>query len=99
MNVLLNSLEAMPKGGSILIKARPPRGKQRRVRLEVKDTGVGIRKSDIPKVCSPDFSTKGKRQGFGLFIIQRVMEDYKGKVTLHSVRGTGTTVILDLPLI
>jgi signal transduction histidine kinase len=99
LNLLLNAVEAMPKGGVISIKARLPRTNAKHFTVEVRDSGTGIKKADLLKVCRHDFSTKGKRHGFGLFIVERIIADYKGKMALRSERRKGTVVTLDLPSI
>lgn len=99
LNILLNALEAMPKGGRICITAEPRAGKRKHIRVRVMDSGSGIKKSDMHKVCGHDFSTKGKRHGFGLFIVQWIIDSFKGTMSLQSNRGKGTIVTLELPSI
>jgi len=97
LNVLLNSLEAMPNGGTIEVLAKPPLGQSKFLQVIVRDNGKGIKKVDIPKVFDPDFSTKGKQHGLGLFIVKKIFDDYGGLVSLKSDRGKGTQISLKIP--
>jgi signal transduction histidine kinase len=96
VNVVLNAIEAMPKGGTITIRSHRARSRKHVV-IEVRDSGRGIKKADLPRIFESTFSTKGKHHGFGLFIVRKTIADYKGKVEIKSIRGKGTIVRLELP--
>ncbi len=99
LNLLLNSLDAIPEKGWIKISSRTRgAGKKKSVTVIVEDNGKGIKKRDLPRVFNWDFSTKRKDYGIGLFIIKTVMERYKGGLKIESVRGKGTVVTLKIPL-
>jgi len=99
LNLLLNSLDAIPDRGWIKISSRTRgTGKKKSVVVIVADNGKGIKKRDLPKVFNWDFSTKHKDYGIGLFIIKTVMERYKGDFKIDSTRGKGTSVTLKIPL-
>lgn len=71
------------------------------VRLEVQDWGSGIKEKDLPKIFDPLFTTKSieKGTGMGLSICKDVVEkDFKGKCTVKSQRGVGTTFIVEFPI-
>jgi signal transduction histidine kinase len=93
INLVKNSVEAMPGGGRIAIRADLA---DRRVRVEVEDNGPGMPKALLEKVFSPFFTTKDKGYGLGLAMIKKVVEDFEGRVELTSTEGGGTTVALSL---
>lgn len=68
-----------------------------RVEISFKDTGEGIRKEDLPKIFYPFFTTKSTGSGLGLSIVQRVIEEHFGKITVQSSRQ-GTEFLITLPL-
>ena len=68
-----------------------------RVEISFKDTGEGIRKEDLPKIFYPFFTTKSTGSGLGLSIVQRVIEEHLGKITVQSSRE-GTEFSITLPL-
>lgn len=94
INLIKNSLEAMPDGGELRISARLRKGF---VALRVADTGHGIPANIRDRVFSPFFSTKGKGAGLGLAMIRKIMDDIGGDVTLTSREGDGTQITLLLP--
>ena len=96
-NVIINAIQAMPGGGELCISSRV--GPLREgVELSFADSGPGILESDMEKVFDPYYTTKDKGVGLGLAIVQRIMEDHRGKVTIGSSEGAGATVNLWLPI-
>lgn len=96
LNLCLNAVQAMAGGGVLhLLAARLPDG----VRIEVRDTGVGIAAEDLPHIFQPFFTTKhrGEGSGLGLALVQRIVQDHGGEVAVESVPGRGTTFSIDLP--
>ena len=94
INLVKNSVEAMPLGGLLTVRTGLATA---HVTLEVEDTGEGIPPELRDKVFSPFFSTKGKGSGLGLSMIKKILDDLGGTVELVSVPGEGTRVILLLP--
>jgi len=94
INLVKNSVEAMPEGGRLVVRTARDRG---RVVLEVEDTGPGIPQEAREKVFSPFFSTKGKGSGLGLAMIKKSLDELGGGVELASRPGEGTRVSLFLP--
>lgn len=94
INVIHNAVDAMYGEGKLTISAE----KQRRsIVVSIADTGVGMSKEQLSQVFEPFYSTKGKtgkNMGLGLYYVQKVMEGHKGKVTIQSESGRGTTVSL-----
>jgi len=95
MNLFLNAFAAMEAGG--ILRVSVGRQEERTVRISVSDTGVGIRKEDLPRVFDPYFTTKPSGTGLGLPIVQKIVEAHKGEVFMTSEPGKGTTVMVLLP--
>jgi signal transduction histidine kinase len=111
MNLALNSRDAMPAGGRLLIETenillerelreglgRVPAG--RYVRLAVTDKGGGVDAAVLPRIFEPFFTTKasGKGTGLGLSIVQRIIGLLNGHIAVRSAPGEGTTFMIYLP--
>lgn len=89
-NLLKNALDAMEGKGNIFIKVID---ELTQVTIDVKDTGKGISRSNIPNVFKPGFTTKKRGWGLGLSLSRRIIEQYhKGELFVkHSEPGKGTT--------
>jgi two-component system, NtrC family, sensor kinase len=100
LNIIQNSLEAMPKGGKITISAESVE-QNRAVAITIQDTGAGIPPDMIDKACEPFFSTRKKDEGLrglGLAIVRDIIKTHGGKMEITSPPGRGTSVILYLPV-
>jgi len=95
LNIFLNALEAMKDGGNLRIKTE--RGADN-VTVTISDTGIGIEKTDLPRIYDPYFTSKPAGTGLGLAIVQKFMEAHGGRIKVESVAGKGTKVILCFPL-
>ncbi|MGF9701022.1 ATP-binding protein [Paenibacillus sp. MABNR03] len=96
INLLKNGMEAMPDGGSIRIRLHHDK-ELNRVRIEIKDEGIGIPEEMMPKLGEPFFTNKESGTGLGLMVSQRIIQSHKGMMDIKSVMNKGTTVIIDLP--
>ncbi|MGD0826479.1 MAG: PAS domain S-box protein [Desulfobaccales bacterium] len=96
VNLILNAVEAMPKGGSLLISTRV---RDEKVWLQVSDTGVGITAENLERLFQPFFSTKGlKSSGLGLSSSYGIITRHQGEIQVESTVGQGTTFTVTLPL-
>ncbi|MEM0118098.1 MAG: PAS domain S-box protein [Conexivisphaerales archaeon] len=95
-NLIKNSIDAMPKGGRILLEGGSDENK---VWIEVKDNGTGIKKSELANMFKPLFTTKPQGMGLGLPICKRIVEAHGGSISLDSTWGVGTTVRVELPAV
>lgn len=93
-NLLLNSVDAMPIGGLIIIKSKT---EDNNVVVEISDEGKGIDENFISRIFDPFFTTKEVGTGLGLAIVQKVIEGYNGKINVVSSRGNGATFVITLP--
>ena len=104
MNVFVNAIQAMPKGGSLAVRTAL---RDQFAEITIKDTGIGIGSEARGKIFDPFFTTKPDGTGLGLSIVYRIMEEHGGKVEIESVaqeeigaadNTPGTTVRLLLPI-
>jgi two-component system sensor histidine kinase PilS (NtrC family) len=95
-NLLLNSVDAMPIGGLIMIKSR---NEDSSAIIEISDEGKGVDENFISRIFEPFFTTKEVGTGLGLAIVQKVIEGYNGNINVISSRGNGATFVITLPRI
>lgn len=96
MNILLNAMQAMEKGGQLLVTLGNKEHDQG-IELRISDTGDGIAPELLSQVFYPYFTTKQGGTGIGLAISQKIIADHGGSIELESEPGKGTTVIILLP--
>jgi two-component system NtrC family sensor kinase len=95
LNLLKNSLEAMPQGGQLTVSAAV---RNRHLVLTVQDTGQGITPEHLKSLFTPFFSTKEGGSGLGLTISRGLIEQHRGEIEFASEVDRGTTCIIRLPL-
>ena len=95
VNLLLNAVQAMPKGGELTIGTER-QGKH--VLIHFQDTGVGIPVENLPKLFDPLFTTKAKGQGLGLAVCKRIVDAHEGSISVESTVGKGSTFTVRLLL-
>jgi PAS domain S-box-containing protein len=97
MNLILNAVQAMKKGGALTIRTSVEEGV---CRVDVTDTGSGIPASVLPRVFDPFFTTKGEGEGtgLGLSVNLGIMERHGGRILVESEVGKGTTFTLCFPV-
>ena len=94
-NLVLNALDAMPEGGTMLVRTVLHDGG---VRLAISDSGHGLTEEECQRLFTPYYTTKQHGTGLGLAIVQSVVSDHHGKISVSSAAGRGTTFTIDLPL-
>lgn len=95
LNILLNALQALDSSGRIKVSVAK-QGKNYRIVFE--DDGPGIAVKDIEKVFEPFYTTKPAGSGLGLAIVKKVIDDHGGTLEVKSAEGSGTSVIVTLPV-
>jgi len=116
LNLLINAAQAMPDGGQLFLSAENVEladsdvasfgvAPGRFVRLDVRDTGVGMDTATLARIFEPFFTTKGPGQGTGLGLasVSGIIKSHAGFVSVKSEIGKGTTfsiflVAADLPI-
>jgi signal transduction histidine kinase/putative methionine-R-sulfoxide reductase with GAF domain len=97
LNLLLNGVQAMPKGGHLSLKGHIPEG-DHWIKLSIQDSGIGIPPEDIGRLFDPFFSTKEGGVGLGLSIAHRIIDQHRGKIEVESALGKGTLFTVWLPV-
>jgi signal transduction histidine kinase len=95
LNLILNGMQAMPRGGALTLEAKISRGN---MIIIVADTGEGIPQAMLPRVFEPYFTTKTKGAGLGLSIARRIVEAHRGTLTVDSTVGQGTRFEIMIPI-
>ena len=105
MNIFVNAIQAMPKGGNLTVRTGV---RESFAEIAVKDTGPGIAPEIRGKIFDPFFTTKSEGTGLGLSIAYGIMEEHGGSVAVESLTAQeartgesetpGTTVRLFLPV-
>ncbi len=96
LNLVLNALDAMPKGGTLSVNASrtaEPLG----VRVEFIDTGTGIDSDVLPRIFDPFFTTKETGTGLGLGISKNIIEKHNGYIEVETRPKEGTKFNVWLP--
>ncbi|SFB06650.1 MULTISPECIES: ATP-binding protein [unclassified Bacillus (in: firmicutes)] len=96
LNILKNGIEAMDStGGTLRVETVI---KDYSVDVLISDTGIGMTDAQIKRLGEPYFSTRGKNgTGLGMMVVYSIVQSMKGKITVKSQVGEGTTFILSFP--
>lgn len=99
LNLLMNSLEAMPHGGRLTVRASHEEDKiPSQIRIVIEDTGKGISKELVSKLFQPFFSTKEGGVGLGLSVAEGIIRSHGGQIRFESFENKGTKVMIELPI-
>lgn len=102
-NLISNAIKFTNKGGKISISACPASG-SRFIQFNVKDSGVGIKEEDLPKLFNVDskFTSEGtageKGSGLGLSLVKEIIEKHGGTISVESKYGVGSEFKFTLPI-
>ncbi len=96
-NILLNAIDAMPKGGTIRIRSTKS-SDSKYVEIEIEDTGMGIPRENLDRIFDPFFTTKkSKGTGLGLSISYGIIQQHNGNIEVTSEVNKGTIIRIRLP--
>ena len=98
INLVINAADAMEGKGVLTLKTYRDK-RQKKVFLEVADTGPGISEANMSKIFDPFFTTKqvGKSTGLGLSIAYGIIEEHGGRISVKETGEGGTTFVIELP--
>lgn len=100
LNLLTNAVKFTPRGGNIEVDASCDKTG---MTISVRDTGIGIAKSDLVRVLQPfvqadnELSRRHEGTGLGLTLVNSMITMHGGRFRLESEVGSGTTAILNFP--
>jgi signal transduction histidine kinase len=98
LNIILNSIQALPDGGKIEIVCRKSFDNSHElVESSVRDNGCGIALENINRIFEPFFSTRTTGTGLGLATVKAIVDEHNGRIRVESASGKGTTFIISFP--
>jgi len=97
VNIISNAVQAMKGTGRLTLTASSD---DETLKVLIADTGPGIPKAVIGKIFDPFFTTKdpGKGTGLGLSIVHKFVVKYRGRISVESQEGLGTTFSIQFPI-
>ena len=90
-NILKNAIQAMTDGGKLVIECRYENGE---IELIFTDTGIGISSKNLSTMFEPFSTSKEDGSGLGLMIVDRIIREHGGDLSIVSEEGLGTSVII-----
>jgi two-component system phosphate regulon sensor histidine kinase PhoR len=99
-NLISNAIKYTPEGGRVWVRLDEESGF---VRADVSDTGIGIKKEDLPRIFDKFYRVKTKETsrivgtGLGLSIVKSIVDAHLGSITVKSQEGEGTTFTVAFP--
>jgi signal transduction histidine kinase len=97
LNLFVNSVQAMPDGGTLSVSTFLSPKEKKKVIIMIKDSGFGIPKEKLAMIFTPFYTDKNRGTGLGLAIVRNIIEEHNGSITVESEMGKGATFIITLP--
>lgn len=101
LNLMVNAMDALPQGGKVTFSTfllQSGDGSLDRVRVEVRDNGIGIPEAHLQSIFDPFFSTKESGSGIGLPLSLGIIESHGGTLTVRPREQVGTLATFELPV-
>jgi len=100
LNLCINSTQAMPEGGELVVATAVRRYRTRRSVVDVsfRDTGIGIPKDLMDKIFDPFFTTRSTGTGLGLPISVQIVREVGGTITAKNNAAGGATFRVSIPV-
>jgi len=95
INLIENSIDSLSGEGSLSIDSRE--NEKGLIELIFTDTGKGISPDNLKKIFNLYFTTKTKGSGIGLSVVQQIIAEHNGIISVESSLGNGTTFTIQLP--
>jgi PAS domain S-box-containing protein len=99
INLIMNAVDAMERKGTLTFRTYQNKP-DKKVYIEISDTGCGIQEKNLSKIFDPFFTTKGpeKGTGLGLSTSYGIVEENGGRISVKETGPMGTTFLIELPL-
>ena len=97
INLIDNAKDAISNEGTISININ--KSSNNDINIQIEDDGIGMPETIQPNIFNLYYTTKAKGTGIGLSIVQRIIFEHKGTITINSKKDIGTTVSITLPQI
>lgn len=99
LNLIINAVDAMPKGGTLRIVLTNPDAEV--VEVRVRDSGTGIDPEKVDRVFEPFYTTKerGQGTGLGLVVAKAIIDEHSGEIAVDSEVGGGTEFVIRFPTV
>jgi signal transduction histidine kinase len=94
-NIIQNSIEALPTGGTIGLKVRAV---DSHIRIVVEDSGIGIDEDKFDSILDPFVTSKTTGAGLGLTMVYQIVKNHQGEIDIKRKDDKGTVVTLDIPV-
>jgi signal transduction histidine kinase len=94
-NIVQNSVEAMPSGGTLNLRACEV---DSHIQIVIEDSGIGIEENELDSILDPFVTSKTTGAGLGLTMVYQIVMNHQGEIEIKSRGGRGTRVTLELPL-
>ncbi len=94
LNLALNAIQAMEAGGELVFSTRKS---EKKIIIEVADTGTGIEEKNLGRIFDPFFSTKEKSFGLGLSIAYKIVAEHGGNLSVYN-SANGAVFQMEFPL-